>query len=718
MKYGYLTVHFEHYWHCGSGQAGEGDVDLLPVTEACGLPYVPGRALRGRLKWTAREMGWEEDALDRLFGRRDARDLVSMGKLHVTNATMRDAFAARCRRKFSDAGNIVPEVSALYEDIASTSLHGGMARAKSLRRVRYAVPVTVIAEISLEGDGPLWDKLNELVNKLRFVGKGKHDGFGWCSADLAKTEAIVRQSNAANAEAYDLEIELLDDVAISETNATTGGHRTLDYIPGSTLMGAFARSYFRRLRKEHNDDANAADKEGGAALVAAKVAFGNGTHVSPSGVATIPMPLSWHHAKDDNPIQNDALSSNSVWNFAAVEHEESGLSTKQPVQMRGDWLSPETGDVLSVPRTQTLKTAISEKREQYETAAKSELFGYEAITKGSRFLSRIEVKDADPGICELVRETFDGQITRLGRSRRSEYGRARCRLKAVEPNAGNNSTGTVILLAESDLFLLDENGFPTLRPVAFHFGLSEEWTICPERSFMRFRRYSPWNGKRGGRDIERQVIAKGSVMVFIHPDPNAVAKPKLCVGAGQSEGLGRIRVSEKWLTSEQPSFGPARTPGIDTIDVLESPQDTNDLTPWIKERNKEKQFDVRVAAVARNWVRRWQQCQVKVSASQWGRLDALARDVDNIETLLRSLGTGSPDTPDGEKTVFGHGRVREKWIKGERRDGETNPNIRGSLAQEIRKALSTRPDNDNRFTLAVFRASCQRMVAQTRRNRS
>ena len=61
MKYGLITIHFKHYWHCGSGQAGEGDVDLLPVIEPCGLPYVPARALRGRLKWAAREQGWNDE---------------------------------------------------------------------------------------------------------------------------------------------------------------------------------------------------------------------------------------------------------------------------------------------------------------------------------------------------------------------------------------------------------------------------------------------------------------------------------------------------------------------------------------------------------------------------------------------------------------------------------------------------------------------------------
>ena len=39
---------------------------------------------------------------------------------------------------------------------------------------------------------------------------------------------------------FAFEIELLDDLVISARSATTGGHQTLDYIPGQTLLGACA----------------------------------------------------------------------------------------------------------------------------------------------------------------------------------------------------------------------------------------------------------------------------------------------------------------------------------------------------------------------------------------------------------------------------------------------------------------------------------------------
>ena len=596
MKYGLITIHFKHYWHCGSGQAGEGDVDLLPVIEPCGLPYVPARALRGRLKWAARDQGWSDGQMDTLFGKEDERSLHAMGKLQVANATMRDAFAENCRGHYSTTKQVRPEVSALFEDIASTALEGGVARPHSLRRVRYAVPVTVMAEVSCN-DEESWGAIEKLVPLLRAIGKGKHDGFGWCAALLEETrqaEEPGKQGPDARPEAapaYDLELELLDDVVLSATSATTGGHRTLDYVPGSALLGAFARVFFPALRKPHEQEPGEAERKGAQALLAARVSFGNAVPVSPGGGSTLPVPLSWHHAKGDkgDPRVTERTLAASTCNLAVVDYEQSGLKGRQPVQMREGWFAPASGQVVAIPRTQTLKTAVDPDLGKYETAKKAALFGYEAIAKGTRFVSRLEIKDL--ALDEHVRAAFDGKIIRLGRSKSTEFGRARCRLRPVVTSAEPKVASPAILLAESDLALVDEHGFPTLEPAGPHFGLAG-WKLDRQHSYLRFRRYSLWNARRGGPDIERQVICKGSVIVFTAENATGEASPKLRVGLGQAEGLGRVRVGEDWLKSQQPKFeskqpesdnasaGTGATASAAETAVL----DPNDLTPWIQER--------------------------------------------------------------------------------------------------------------------------------------
>ncbi len=726
MKYGLITIHFKHYWHCGSGQAGEGDVDLLPVIEPCGLPYVPARALRGRLKWAAREQGWndEDKQMVTLFGRGDERGLDVMGKLQVANATMRDAFAEQCRRHYSTAKQrrsedswLLPEVSALFEDIASTALEGGVARSKSLRRVRYAVPVTVTAEVSCN-DAESWEDLKKLVPLLRAIGKGKHDGFGWCAASLkeiGQEKEPAKQASGAKPEdapAYDLELELLDDMVLSATSATTGGHRTLDYVPGSALLGAFACVFFPALREKHKEEPGRAEREGALALLAAQVSLGNAVPVSPQGGATLPVPLSWHQAKDGPPVTGGVLAEPAICNFAVLEYERSGLKDGQPVQMREGWLDPASGPVAVIPRTQTLKTGVDSDLGKYETARETALFRYEAIARGTRFVSRLEIKDSALG--EHVRAAFDGKIIRLGRSKSTEFGRARCSLRPVAGSAEPKVTSTAILLAESDLALVDERGFPTLEPTGAHFNLTD-WKLDRQHSYLRFRRYSLWNAKRGGPDIERQVICKGSVIVFTTENATGEASPKLRVGLGQAEGLGRVRVGEDWLKSEQPkSYSSSAGTGATAPTAEAAVLDPNDLTPWILERYQEKQLDIQAARLAREWCGRWDRAQGKVSPSQWARLDDAAREADTLEKLLALLGTGAEDKP-GKKTIFGHGRLRKKWTDGKKEGGETRDEVCDSLPQEICKALKPEPHKNVRLVLAAFREACRRMARRERK---
>ena len=47
MRY---KIEFFSYWHCGSGQTAGADVDELVVRDVSGLPFVPGRTLKGLLR--------------------------------------------------------------------------------------------------------------------------------------------------------------------------------------------------------------------------------------------------------------------------------------------------------------------------------------------------------------------------------------------------------------------------------------------------------------------------------------------------------------------------------------------------------------------------------------------------------------------------------------------------------------------------------------------
>ncbi|CAK0739188.1 CRISPR-associated protein Csx10 [Gammaproteobacteria bacterium] len=700
---GQISIEFQHYWHCSLGQAGEGDVDLLPVTEPCGLPYIPGRTLRGRLKWTARELGWSLEKIRRLFGREDAESLETMGKLQIRNAILQDQFAEHCRKFFAVNKYPIPEISALFEDIASTSVENGVARDKSLRRVRYTVPVTLKAKVQLEDQSLLGD-LEILIQTLRAVGKGKRNGFGWCIATL-RGENTPGKSSPPNDEelAYQLDLKLLDNVVFSLSNATQGEHQTLDYIPGSALMGVAAKSIFERLGEE----------KGALALLRGDLSFGNGMPKLPgSPNSTLPMPLSWHSAKiapgiDKKSDKNHQLKVENIYNLAAVTYEKSSLFGKQPVQMREGWFEENTGNVVRVPHVQTLKTAVSEDLNDYETAKTSALFGYEAIAAGACFNARVEISSQDPELRKVLREIIysvfgknaktDEKMIRLGKSKNSEFGESQCKLTVARTSPTPEVSKEVVLFAESDLALIDENGFPTLEPKGVHFDL-KDWELVRERSYLKFRQYSLWNAMRGSPDVERKVIRKGSVLVFRNLN-NTTVTPKTRVGVGQSEGLGRVRVAPPFLKSEHPPQLVERIspPAIPNLSIL----GTDPFSTWIKDRHLEKQFDMQAAQQARKWSEEWLKTRVKISPSQWGRLAEEARDVNTVKELLAKLGNSKEKN---DNTVFGHGKAAKKWT--EERTGK------GSLEFVVLKSLESA--EEDKLVLAIFKAAVHHMAANAR----
>lgn len=324
-----LSLQILQYWHCGTGSGGEGDVDATPVIEPCGLPIIPGKHLKGLLREAARfaiDEGFiadDRDLVNRWFGQRDDSLRQQLGVIHVASATLRDPFAAYARKSFADAGHACPEVSALFETLRQTALKNGVALNRSLRSIRCTVPLKLEAEIELDSaEEDAVGKLKLLCKLLRAVGHGRNDGLGRCvvTCDEANDES-ARTIAAAGSDALSrlVEITLKDDVIVSASNASAGGHRCLDFIPGSVLLGIAAAGKYTELKNQNRAI---------AVFQSGAVSFGSAYPV-PKGADTpaIPVPASWHAAKDSA----DALPKDLALNPEA-------FGATQPKQMREGFL--------------------------------------------------------------------------------------------------------------------------------------------------------------------------------------------------------------------------------------------------------------------------------------------------------------------------------------------------------------------------------------------
>jgi hypothetical protein len=447
-----------------------------------------------------------------------------------------------------------------------------------------------------------------------------------------------------------IEIELLEDTVISATSATSGAHHSLDYIPGAALWGATASRLYAALGQQafeffHGDRSCFAD---GLPIVDDRVAW--------------PVPLSWHEAKFEPARVDGYLDGESIWNMAVDSRPESD----QLKQLRDAHVDMATGRWIKPRMRLRMKTALAN-----GTAAEGQLFGYEALPAGSRFLASIGMTDADL-LERAVRLLEEGIL--IGRSRSAEYGRAG--IRRVDPprqvSAASPVDFTTVYLA-SDLCLLDAHAQPCVKPDGSMLGLGE-LPLDPARSFVRTRRYAPWNAYRRGHDMERQVLTRGSVLVFGgRPDADAIER-LASNGAGlyRSQGLGRVLVDPWFAAGAVGAFEDAGSADREDPARSEPPPDTP-LVRLLRARAGTREVEIRLVRhaeqIKQDMVGRLRQARLASgvldsqlfgpSKSQWSKLENLP-GVHSRDELYSEI-FGDPQQQDRSRQIGLARADHENW---------------------------------------------------------
>ncbi len=344
---------------------------------------------------------------------------------------------------------------------------------------------------------------------------------------------------------YQLTITLKEDSIFSERAASEGGHRSLDYIPGITLLGACASKIYKQLGTDAFD-----------IFHSGKVRFGNGYPLSLCGEKSLPIPFAWHCEKGKETtklfnFQRHTLISDNILNLSKIEMPKG----KQPKQLRKGYVTNAL-ELIQPETSLRMKTAIDP---ETATAAKSQLFGYQALQAGQRFSAYVDIDD---DICaensKQLLEALTGEQF-LGRSRTAQYGSVECEIAEhdlpVNYLTGINSEKKEITIwFLSDTALLNRYGFPITANTLTIPGL-ETANIIWHKSYLRFRRYSPYNSKRRKFDLERQVIEKGSVLTLVlteNIEQQKLDRLQQGIGVYREAGLGQILVQHPLLKDSQP----------------------------------------------------------------------------------------------------------------------------------------------------------------------
>ncbi len=537
-----MTITLTSFWGVGSGRGQGKAVDSLVCKDQDNLPIIPGKSLKGLFRNAVQELkhynhykDLTESSIAELFGSEGDKSDCGTKYLRFNNAELNE----KQKKWLKYHGKEL--INELYQTICSVKLNQEeLAEQKQLRSIEVCVPLVLKSRIIV-----LNNEIAEIIKQaaplIKELGLRRNRGYGRCSITLSEpekaspspeeqkssdTSSLPNEENKKS-ERYWLLIELLDDLIISKNSSTKGLHQSHDYIPGSVLFGAVARTLF--------------EKGGPELAFSGRIRFSPGFLLSGKEVA-LPMPLSYHGYKP--------LTSSRITLVNGLTHNYS--RNIQLEQLRTGHVLPNDA-VLNTMMNRSTRSARNEER--FGAAEEAQLFGYESIARGQRFLTCLQMDGVEENIHDDVLNLLTSSSIRLGRSKSAEFGR--CRISQWKDTAdplelyrfAPAEVSCCVFLLLSDLALY-RDGQPSLMPEARDFGLDQEGcSLSLERSFIQTRSYSPWNTFHGCPELQRQVLCRGSVLSFSLPDGKPLSEKEVekiqqtiekGVGQYRYDGLGQV----------------------------------------------------------------------------------------------------------------------------------------------------------------------------------
>jgi CRISPR-associated protein Csx10 len=334
----------------------------------------------------------------------------------------------------------------------------------------------------------------------------------------------------------------IDPLIMSQTNATTNNHECLDYIPGSAILGVLAERHYQTLSKEQSWQAF---HNGQCRFSPCYPVCGDKANYQ----IALPTPASWFIEKGVETAIDGICNSALITNYAAAAFQ---ADQDSPAQQCKDGYLTANNQMATVRQSITGKTAIDPST---GSAAESQLFSYAYIEAGQTFAGWIDCENQD--LLDIFKTSLN-QTIRVGRSRNTEFGRAK--LKFVETPVAEpeviNLPNELVIWCISDCEVLNAQAMPTLNPAGedIHLGLKTA-RLNRSRSFVQSFRCSRFNQKRQGPDSEQVLIKKGSVLVFDLKEPasnellNTLATQG--IGLNRQQGLGWVHINPLWAAKSQ-----------------------------------------------------------------------------------------------------------------------------------------------------------------------
>lgn len=180
-----MILKMQGYWAVGSGKGGGNEVDNRIDRDSDGLPYVPGKMLKGLIKDACVRLnnaGNENYSfIEEIFGGlKESKGLnrteTTSGKIYISDARLSPSLRSALAKEDNAAAK-----NNLTRNIYSTAIdnESGTAKKSSLRGYEVAVPMELYADIECDCTKEILDFIKLAASKIVYaVGFHKTRGLG------------------------------------------------------------------------------------------------------------------------------------------------------------------------------------------------------------------------------------------------------------------------------------------------------------------------------------------------------------------------------------------------------------------------------------------------------------------------------------------------------------------------------------------------------------
>lgn len=167
MKY---SITFYDFWHLSSGVSAGPSMDSLVVKDSDGLPYLPGKTLKGLVREMVELL--DNTKAKTIFGYKGS----NIANSYFSNATLDEDTATHLISN--------PTLKKhLFDKVTSTKIgENGIALDKSLREIEVVVPLLLSGTIECEDE----ELITQALGMIKQIGLNRNRGLGRCKIEVIK----------------------------------------------------------------------------------------------------------------------------------------------------------------------------------------------------------------------------------------------------------------------------------------------------------------------------------------------------------------------------------------------------------------------------------------------------------------------------------------------------------------------------------------------------